>query len=170
MTSCWQEWLVYWSATFAFVARELDKDLTADDWKCGKWKWVHTCCLHWNTQGHRFKRFGSFFRRKGIYWRLLLYWQQLYWVRPHEASVRLFPSQSCSWRHFWEMNMLMLTRAAQWRPCQTHSHRTRHCVVCVSHKSCSRGYGWLKGRCLHMYAVTASIAFFTLYGYSVFKQ
>lgn len=27
---------------FAFVAREKDKDLTADDWKCIKWKWVHT--------------------------------------------------------------------------------------------------------------------------------
>lgn len=119
-----------------------------------------TYTFHWNTQqGHRFKRFSSFFRWKGIYWRLFLYWQQLYRVIPHETSVRLVPGQSWSWRHFWEMNMLMLTRAAQWRPCQTHSHSTRHCVVCVSHKSHSRGYGWLKMKMLHMYAVAASIAF-----------
>lgn len=132
---------------FAFVAREKDKDLTADDWKCVKWKWVHTLFTGTHNKATDSRDSAHFLRWKDIYWRLFLYWQQLYRVIPHETSVRLVPGQSWSWRHFWEMNMLMLTRAAQWRPCQTHSHSTRHCVVCVSHKSHSRGYGWLKGRC-----------------------
>lgn len=118
-----------------------------------------TYTFHWNTQqGHRFKRFSSFSRWKGIYWRLFLYWQQLYRVIPHETSVRLVPGQSWSWRHFWEMNMLMLTRAAVTSLSNTFSQHTTLCSLRLTQVPQPR-IRMTKGKMLHMYAVAASIAF-----------
>lgn len=118
-----------------------------------------TYTFHWNTQqGHRFKRFSSFFRWKDIYWRLFLYWQQLYRVIPHETSVRLVPGQSWSWRHFWEMNMLMLTRAAVTSLSNTFSQHTTLCSLRLTQVPQPR-IRMTKGKMLHMYAVAASIAF-----------
>lgn len=157
MTSCWQEWLVYWSATLPLLQENRTR-IFADDWKCVIWKWVHTLFTGTHNKatdsrdsahfldGKTFIGGSSYIRNSFTELYLM---KHRFGSSPARAEVEdIFGRWTC-W--CWPEQ--------QWRPCQTHSHSTRHCVVCVSHKSHSRGSGWLKMKMLHVYAVAASIAF-----------